>query len=390
MLVPSEVRQPWRMARIWVSCLRGADITGEGRYRGRGWRWEDSVGHGCSIVSFGTSCARQSRLALLADFLVYVYLLPILQDSGEISLLILDFDISQFTATCRTHLLPLCPLVFKTQGSFGELRADRSRVNRGTNFPSSGAPCIWYSVFPGWVVVGMGIQGPALTSPVALEETSPPCRTHVNEVPRQLHFLYWKETGFFFWQNALLCQTLFFFFWNKEHHDFPICFLCESKAKGFEFFHLLCKVSFSRMGNKNWRLQRDLALLILNVTSRRDRRLLASSETLSPGYSWVAWGWNRLVGVRDEGWAGEKLPVVESVHVPLYHVVSVLLFLCHLSCVLTKVMAHSRDIEQECIQTPTMNGKVNLIVPSFCKIASTLSPEWSFFSDALIFSVFWF
>ena len=130
------------MARTWVIWSRGADITGEGRYRVRGWRGEDSTGHNRSIVSFGASCARPSRLALLADFLVYVHLRPILQDSVEISHLILDFDISQFTATCHTHLLPLCPLVFKTQGSFGELRADRSRVNRGTNFPSPGALCI--------------------------------------------------------------------------------------------------------------------------------------------------------------------------------------------------------------------------------------------------------
>lgn len=79
--------------------------------------------------------------------------------------------------------------------------------------------------------------------------------------------------------------------------------------------------------------------------------------------------------MRVETSSGEKLPVVESAHVPLYHVVSVLLFLRHLSRVLTSVMAHSRDVEQECIQTPTMNGKVNLIVPSFSKIASTLSPE---------------
>lgn len=256
MLVPSEVRQHWRMARIWVSCLHGADITGEGRYSGRGWRWEDSMGHSCSIVSFGISCARQSRLlALLADFLVYVHLWPILQDSGEISLLILDFDISQFTATCHTHLLPLCPLVFKTQVSFGELRADRTRMNRGTNFPSSGALCIWYSVFPGWVVVGMGIQGPALTSPVALEETSPPCRAHVNEVPRQLHFLYWKETGFFLAKCPVVSDP-FFFFWNKEHHDFPICFLCEStklKLRALNF-----SIFFAKWAFQEWEIRTDV------------------------------------------------------------------------------------------------------------------------------------
>lgn len=63
----------------------------------------------------------------------------LLQDSAEIILLISNSDISQFIATCHTHLLPFVLLIFKTECSLGVLRAGRSHVNRETNLPSPGA-----------------------------------------------------------------------------------------------------------------------------------------------------------------------------------------------------------------------------------------------------------
>lgn len=104
--------------------LQRKDISGA-KPGGEGKAWG-------TVVS-GVSSARHSHPALLADFLVCVHLgHKNLQDSAEISLLALDCDISQFTATCHTRLLPLCPPVCKTQSSLRELKAGRSRMNRGT------------------------------------------------------------------------------------------------------------------------------------------------------------------------------------------------------------------------------------------------------------------
>ena len=38
-----ELRQPWRPARGGAGQLCGADVAGEGRLRGQGWRWGDSA-----------------------------------------------------------------------------------------------------------------------------------------------------------------------------------------------------------------------------------------------------------------------------------------------------------------------------------------------------------
>ena len=78
------------------SCLeptsRGKDISGDKAGGQRPVR---------DTVVSGASSARHSHPALLADFLVCVHLgHKNLQDSAEISLLLLDCDIPQVTATC--------------------------------------------------------------------------------------------------------------------------------------------------------------------------------------------------------------------------------------------------------------------------------------------------
>ena len=155
---------------------------------------------------------------------------------------------------------------------------------------------------------------------------APPYRAWVSQVTRQLYFLYWKETRFilfiyFFWQN-LLYQTTFFE--ARNILTFLFAFFDErTKLKALHF-----SIFFAAWAFQKWEirsnicsLQRDLALLILHVTNRRDRCSLASSESLSLGYSWVIWGWSWLEEVGDEGWANAELPVFESAHVPLYPVV---------------------------------------------------------------------
>lgn len=86
--------------------------------------------------------------------------------SAEISLLVLDCDISQFTATCHTRLLPLSPPVCKTQSSLGELRAGRSHVNRGTKNSQPGNTL--YLIFILSFLVsgdGNGCPGPSMDIP---------------------------------------------------------------------------------------------------------------------------------------------------------------------------------------------------------------------------------
>ena len=79
-------------AVAWSQHRRGKDISGD---KAGGQRTVRDT-----VVS-GASSARHSHPALLADFLVCVHLgHKNLQDSAEISLLLLDCDIPQVTATC--------------------------------------------------------------------------------------------------------------------------------------------------------------------------------------------------------------------------------------------------------------------------------------------------
>lgn len=116
----------------------------------KGWRWEGSVG--TRLKTGDASCACRSWPALLAGFLVCVHLGPILQDSVEIVLLILD---SRFLALLILdsrflNRQPPTSSIFCTfglqfswaKGLLGELRAGTGCMNRETNVPSPTVHCL--------------------------------------------------------------------------------------------------------------------------------------------------------------------------------------------------------------------------------------------------------
>lgn len=136
--------------------------------------------------------------------------------------------------------------------------------------------------------MGMEVQGPVWTSPVALEGTSPSLQGMGQPGDQTALFPLLERNKiffFFFWQN-LLYQTTFFE--ARNILTFLFAFFDErTKLKALHF-----SIFFAAWAFQKWEirsnicsLQRDLALLILHVTNRRDRCSLASSESLSLGYS---------------------------------------------------------------------------------------------------------